>query len=84
MTTVQGDVKDQESIRDLKATPVQKDATTPNIITCRTQQCWEFVANNVASVCTGLNLHPNTSRQSFKLPLPRAHARNKTLAEKVD
>ena len=39
MTTVQGDVKDQESIRDLKATPVQKDATTPNIVTCRTQQC---------------------------------------------
>ena len=31
MTTVQGDVKDQESIRDLKATPVQKDATTPNM-----------------------------------------------------
>ena len=84
MTTVQGDVKDQESIRDLKATPVQKDATTPNIVTCRTQQCREFLANNVASVCTGLNLHPNTSRQSFKLPLPRAHARNKTLAEKVD
>ena len=62
MTTVQGDVKDQESIRDLKATPVQKDATTPNIVTCRTQQCWEFLVNNVASVCTRLNLHPNTSR----------------------
>ena len=28
---------------------VQTDAT------CNIQQCWELLANNVASVCTGLN-----------------------------
>ena len=44
---------------------VQTDATTPNYmrqhstlgvqtdITCNIQQCWELLANNVTSVCTG-------------------------------
>ena len=85
MTTVQGfnqsgDVKDQESIRDLKATPVQKDATTPNIVTCRTQKCWEFLANNVASVCTGLNLRVgNLSNCPFHALMPETrHWRKKS------
>ena len=29
---------------------VQTDAT------CNRQQCWELLANNIASVCTGLNV----------------------------
>ena len=38
---------------------VQTDATLRNNIqqpdaTCNIQQCWELLANNVASVCTGL------------------------------
>ena len=41
----------------------QQHATTSNNIqqgvqtdaTCNIQQCWELLANNVASVCTGLN-----------------------------
>ena len=40
---------------------VQTDAT------CNTQQCWELLANNVASVCSGLNtigFHPQTQNWS--------------------
>ena len=41
---------------------VQTVATTPNNTqqgvqteaTCNIQQCWDLIANNVASVCTGL------------------------------
>ena len=43
-------------------------ATTPNTFnnmqqgvqmdsTCNIQQCWELLANNVVSVCTGLNIN---------------------------
>ena len=40
---------------------VQMDAT------CNTQQCWELLANNVASVCTGLKNY--RSQQSIKIKL---------------
>ena len=40
---------------------VQTDAT------CNMQQCWELLANNVASVCTGL--HTTTKRTELNDPL---------------
>ena len=30
--------------------------------TCNIQQCWELLANNVASVCTGLNIYARRDR----------------------
>ena len=45
-------------------------ATTPNYkqqhatdATCSIQQCWELLAKNVASVCTGLNFYRNISNR---------------------
>ena len=41
---------------------VQTDAT------CNIQKCWELLANNVASVCTGLKgLHPSLNWERKKL-----------------
>ena len=49
---------------------VQTDAT------CNIQQCWELLANNVASVCTGLNA---ATHQQFigKLKLSETHQPHK-------
>ena len=52
----------------------QRHATTSNNMqrgvetdaTCNIQQCWEFLANNVASVCTGLKT-PNVLQNSSLL-----------------
>ena len=49
----------------------QQHATTSNIMqqgvqtyaTCNIQQCWELLANNVASVCTGLKKNNNPLHQ---------------------
>ena len=38
---------------------IQQHATGPGVqtdTTCNIQQCWELLANNVASVCTGLKV----------------------------
>ena len=38
--------------------------------TCNIQQCWELLANNVASVCTGLKTNENNNRnKSARLPI---------------
>ena len=63
---------------------VQTDAKTSNIMqqgvqtdaTYNIQQCcWELLANNVASVCTGLNTYGISSIKRIKL---RANGRNIT------
>ena len=42
-------------------------------VTCNIQQCWKLLANNVVSVCTGLNirtgLHVFKSDLSKQIPL---------------
>ena len=38
-----------QTLRNNMQQGVQTDAT------CNIQQCWELLANNIASVCTGLN-----------------------------
>ena len=54
--------------------PMQTDATSHNIVAC----CWGFLANNVASVCMGLNVWPvsNYTQQVSTLLWFHANGRN--------
>ena len=54
--------------------PMQTDATSHNIVAC----CWGFLANNVASVCMGLNVWSvsNYTQQVSTLLWFHANGRN--------
>ena len=64
-----------------RLTGIKLCATTPNNThniqqgvqtdsTCNIQQCWQLLANNVASVCTGLKTNENNNRnKSARLPI---------------
>ena len=54
----------------------QQHATTSNNmqqgvqtdVTCNIQQCWELLANNVGSFCTGLKTQSSSKKKPFKHP----------------
>ena len=37
-------------------------------VTCNIQQCWELLANNVGSFCTGLKTQSSSKKKPFKHP----------------